>query len=337
MRVLFRADASVRQGSGHVMRCLTLAEAFTARGDEVIFVSAIDSIPWLVSHMADAGYRTFAVDAHSLDAVAVLPLAPDWVVVDSYVIPAGDITALAEEVPVLAIVDGDARGIVATLFLDQNLGATPVSGYEERSLAGAPYALIRDAVLDGRRDQPWLVDGVPRVTAFMGGTDSSGTIVAVARQLALVGEAFDVVVVCPPAFHPDVVDALGPTVTVLAPTPDLPRILAGSNVIVSAAGTSAWDICTLGVPALLVGVVDNQSASLQRATAGGLVLGIDLVRGGSLEELPGAVRLLLTDVGARETLSRHSTAAFDGEGKRRVLEAMLSGGAASAHALTDSL
>lgn len=321
MRVVFRADASVTQGSGHVMRCLTLAEELHRRGDEVIFASAIDSIPWLRDHLASTEFRLVATRPDELDAETLLALQPDWVVVDSYRIDAGAISALARSLPLLAIVDGERRGIEATLFLDQNLGAE-LGETDERMLAGAKFALLRDAILTARRPEPWLLPESPTLTAFMGGTDPTGTIVGVARALAAARHPFDATIVTPERFHSEVRAALGREATVVAPTVGLPKLLARADVVVSAAGTSAWDVCTLGVPALLVGVVDNQSTSLARAVEGGLVLGVDLVEGGVLSDVSAGVDRLLSDRILRQELSRSSTALFDGLGATRVADAM---------------
>lgn len=48
-RVAFRADASVSIGTGHIMRCLTLAEALRAAGAECVFVCRAHS-----GHLCDA-------------------------------------------------------------------------------------------------------------------------------------------------------------------------------------------------------------------------------------------------------------------------------------------
>ena len=129
-----------------------------------------------------------------MDAAACAEWGADVGVVDSYRIPATDVSAWARDLPALAIVDGGTRGIEAALYLDQNLGAedrgAPIPA-GSRMLAGAAYALVRSDVLAARRVDPWRASstGRPRLLAVMGGTDATGAIVAVADAVAALGPA----------------------------------------------------------------------------------------------------------------------------------------------------
>jgi spore coat polysaccharide biosynthesis predicted glycosyltransferase SpsG len=121
----------------------------------------------------------------------------------------------------------------------------------------------------------------------------------------------------------DVIAGL-PYARALPPTGELPAILGDADVIVSAAGTSAWDVCTLGVPAVLVAVVDNQTESLEEIVAEELTLGLDIVRDGIgvLDQLTHLVGKLIDDESVRHRLAAACLATFDGQGKRRVVGAM---------------
>ena len=323
-----RADGGASQGSGHIMRCLTLAEALRSRGHDVELAADIDGVPWLESYVAECGFPRVSARAHRIDGDALTARRPDVVVVDSYRIPAAEISALAARVPVLAIVDGDHRGIEADLYLDQNLGAedrawptTPGT----RVLAGAAYALVRSEIRDARRDEPWRITGVPRVLALMGGTDATGGIVLVAAQLASLGSPVDLTVIAGDT-HRDAVSAelsAVPSARVVAPTVRLGELFAEADIVVSAAGTSSWDICTLGLPAVMVAVVDNQVESLRQMVDRGLVLGIDAsLDVSAFAGIAPAVERLIADESARQQLSRRSVEQFDGRGASRVADAL---------------
>ncbi len=325
MIVVFRADAGVLQGSGHVMRCLTLARELLARGHAVHFVTAPAGIGWLDDAIAASGVEVHAAVADELGADTLLGLSPDWVVVDSYRIDAGDISALGSAVATLAVVDGDARGIRVSLYLDNNLGAeNDHLDLPGELLGGSAYALVRPAITAERREAPWLLAGTPRVVAFMGGTDPAGLIVDVARALVRVQTECVVTVIAPDAHRAAVGGVLGSGGRVVAPTQELPAILGKADVVVSAAGTSAWDLATLGIPAVLVGIVDNQELSLRRIAEAGLAETIDVFAGGvaALDALPGLVDTLLADGQERERLSRAGMALFDGRGPQRIADAL---------------
>ena len=200
LRVVLRADAGLLTGTGHVMRCLSLAEELMSRGHEIFLVTAPFDVSWLEQLVVESGVSVKSCTAGDLARETILGLVPDWVVVDSYSIAAEEITALDTFVPVLAVVDGETRGVVATILLDQNLGA------EERVngpawLAGSQFALVRDAVLDQRRTDPWRLRGTSRsVLSFMGGTDPHAASIGVAHALAE-SVGFDLLLIAPEPMH----------------------------------------------------------------------------------------------------------------------------------------
>jgi UDP-2,4-diacetamido-2,4,6-trideoxy-beta-L-altropyranose hydrolase len=332
MKILLRADASLTQGTGHVMRVLTLSEELESAGHEVVLASATSGIDWLENVIFERGIQRLVVAPHSLSAELIRKVSPDWLVIDSYEIPAELIGSARAFTRVLAIVDGDTRNVDADLYVDHNVGAENImwpSNVSPRMLAGSRYALIRRAVRNVKREAPWqAISEPPRVLAFMGGTDPTGMIVRVARAIAALPITTKGVVICAPAWREQVAALLAdkPEIRVIPPTNDLPALLATTDIAISAAGTSSWELCTLGIPSILIEVVDNQTESLRKMTKLGLVIGLspsDFDGNGLTESLTSHLEALLNDESARHRLSQRCADTFDGQGTQRVVEAML--------------
>ena len=331
MKVLLRADASVAQGTGHVMRCLTLGDELSATGHEVHLATSSSSIPWLESMVSAKSFIRHDVQPHSLDAFLVDQIDPDWLVVDSYEIPPTLVGALRGRTRVLAIVDSDSRGIHADIYLDHNVGAETLPwapNVAAKMLAGSRYSLVRESIRYAKRNDPWaLKSDSPQILAVMGGSDPTGMIVEVARALALTERQFTATLICAPPWRADVDRLISgySNIHVVEPTNDLPALLVQADIAISAAGTSSWELCTMGIPSVLVEVVDNQTESLTKMLNRGLVLGVMPSTTG-LEnvshEIRDTVERLIDDVGLRRSLSEHCLADFDGGGASRVVEEM---------------
>lgn len=179
MKVAFRADASLQIGTGHVMRCLTLADALAARGGQCDFLcrahegNLIDFIrakghgvhalpsPPLVDVGVSANdsdddtppHRRWlgATQAQDLDACApvLAALRPDWLIVDHYALDARWERALAPHCGRLMVIDDLAdRPHACDLLLDQTFGraAADYSAWVPphcQLLCGSRYALLR--------------------------------------------------------------------------------------------------------------------------------------------------------------------------------------------------
>lgn len=331
MKVLLRADASADQGTGHVMRCLSLGQELKFRGHEVTLLTNASNLAWLEAEIRSSGLAFTLVEQHSLEPNALLPREADVLVVDSYEIPAEKITAAREVMKVLAIVDGSTRGIQADLYLDQNLGAEQIDWGEDisnRMLAGSKFALVRDAILRQKRSYPWLLeDGVASLVAFMGGSDPSGTMREVTRAILNLRGEFNATLIVRPEWMAEVSEMVGQSssITVMEPTQELPALLGAANVVVSASGTSAWELCTLGLPSILLAVAENQVDSLKNFQAADLGLGLNLVGECNLavsRKISQSMQRLIQSEVLREQLSRRCTNLFDGRGKQRVANAI---------------
>ena len=177
LHIAFRADASVEIGSGHVMRCLTLADALAEVGARCHFICR-DLPGQMVHHISAKGHAVTLLPAPTADqtervlsATPVPPhaawagvpldddiaqsravlakLVPDRVVVDHYALDARwETQAPPRGTPVMVIDDLADRQHHSDILLDQNLGrqAEDYRGLVPshcKLLIGPHYALLR--------------------------------------------------------------------------------------------------------------------------------------------------------------------------------------------------
>lgn len=335
MAVVIWPDLGPRIGVGHLMRCVALAEELVERGEEVFFLVDASSVPFAAAQLEVRGLPALTPPVDLETRIAALEtLAPDAVVIDSYVLGPEVYAAVRTRWPTLALVDGDVRGCEADLYLDQNIGAeddeVALPTPDAVRLAGLDHALMRDDVLSHRPSRPAGTDDGARplrVLAFFGGTDAFGAAAAVVPALIATQRPFDLQVVAATDEARRRLEALTPAtgqrVEVIAPTDRIAELVTRADLVISAAGSSTWELLCLGAAVALVCVADNQITSYDRAAAAGLGVGL-----GRLEDLraePSAatavLRELLDAAPARARLRQRGWTAVDGAGRRRVVDA----------------
>jgi spore coat polysaccharide biosynthesis predicted glycosyltransferase SpsG len=248
-------------------------------------------------------------------------------------------------------VDGDfGAAQEADLYLDQNLGARRLPGIapQARMLTGLDYVLLRDVVRDRRPARPAAGDrellavasrspsepSVPpaSVLAVFGGTDPYDAAVTVVPLVLAGGTPVAVTAV---AARPEVARALhalptgpGQRVRAVPPADDLPALVRRVDLVVSASGSSVWELLCLGAPTAVVSVAPSQQVGYQQVVGRGLVAPLGGLQ--QLQDDPGARRAagevlarLLTDSGARQALATAGLAEVDGRGRERVADALL--------------
>jgi spore coat polysaccharide biosynthesis predicted glycosyltransferase SpsG len=324
-----RTDAGAQRGVGHLVRCVALAEELVERGVTVTFLSDLGGLAWAEQQLTRRGLAWHPAPYDPIGLVAACDrLGLDALVVDSYTLPPEHSAAVRRTGrPVLAIVDGELRGQTADIYVDQNLDATiDVEGAV--GLAGLDYALLRASVRQLRplEAPTHPTTRTPRVVAFFGGTDAFRAAPQIARLLTATGVAFHATVVAANDSLRDELLAVegvaGQHFEIISPTDDLPKLLAGADLAVSASGTSTWELLCLGLASALVWVVDNQIIGYERTVARGYAAGLGQL-GHFTDRSVDVLRELLTRPDSRAALATRAWSAVDGRGVQRVADALL--------------
>jgi UDP-2,4-diacetamido-2,4,6-trideoxy-beta-L-altropyranose hydrolase len=345
--LVIRADAGLRIGSGHVMRCLALAQAWQSNGGKVLLLGACDSDP-LRERMCAAGIQFLRLPSvhpapgdleatlRTLDLVAEEEGTPGGrLVLDGYHFGPDYQRAVRAAGHRLLVVDDNAHQPFydADLVLNQNLHAGTLhyacpEGTE--LLLGTRYALLRPefhACRDARRRHP---DRARRLLVTLGGGDPGNATLTVLRALALAPidglEARIVVGSQNP--HGSLLReeakrlGLGDSVRLLAHPAEMPELMAWADLAVSAAGTTCWELAFLGVPAALGIVADNQEAIAAALEGAGAAVSLGWFRALSAGDLAVRLGALAEDAAARSRLGRLAQRLVDGGGAARVVAAL---------------
>lgn len=341
MNIAIRADASPAIGTGHIVRCMTLAEALRGQGANVRFICR--PLPAaLHSRIVEAGFDlTLLVGEAKIeeaeDAAAVqtvlADVGADWLVVDHYELGMGWERHLRGVAGRLMVIDDLARAHDCDLLLDQNFYLKSDDRYDglippaATRLTGPRFAMLRSEFAKRAARVKPRDGAVRRINLFMGGVDQVDAVSAVLNALEHVetgGIQVDVVI---GSAHPKRAEiearcnaAAGYTCHV--DTPYMAELLAEADFAIGAGGTATWERCALGVPTLALCLADNQREVLFNASRAGLLYAPDIdVR--DTEALAACLRALLYSEGLRNHFSTASMALVDGRGVYRVASAMV--------------
>lgn len=356
MRVVFRTDASFEIGAGHVMRCLTLADALSANGAECEFICR-QHPGHLTEFIHDKGYNVHRlamgnaeVDhlqhspwlgaTQAQDAQACLPiligLKPDWVVVDHYALDKRWESAVQGHCKQLMVIDDLAdRQHSCQILVDQTLGRTQ-SDYSKlltvktQLLCGSDYALLRPEFLTlrpyslARRENPQL----QKLLISVGGMDMDNLttkLLKILRQSSLPLDCEIHVIVGITAPHLSEIKAEAkcmPWMTlVLAGVPNMAERMVDCDLAIGAAGSTSWERCCLGLPTIMISLAHNQmliAKNLADAGAAAVIKSLE-----NLEvELCAWVHHFANSSQAMAQMSLAASQIVDGGGVNRVVARM---------------
>lgn len=290
--LLIRADASPAIGTGHIMRCLAVAEAVADAGGQVAFAAAL-ATDAIVRRLDAAGFP-FTTLAGPPGSAADLEATRSWiarhdvdaVLLDGYHFDGAyraGVRAAGRPVAVFDDLGGDpdaGGGLHADLVINPAPEAAdlpyarlaPGAGL----LLGPAYAPVRREIREAARGAPVAIASRPAVLLTFGGSDPRGLTLPCLNALAGALPASVPILAVIGGSHPDAAEVarrarqLGGRVEVHVDTPRMGALMARSGLAVSAAGGTVAELAALGVPSLLIAVVDNQVPAVRSLAAAGL-------------------------------------------------------------------
>lgn len=319
------------------MRCLALAQTLAEAGWTWAFagrVDAADSLP----PARNRGFATLSLQGLESDEPVGLerewPPGCDLLVVDHYGLDARFERACRPWARHVLVVDDLAdRSHDCDFLLDQTL-RQPAGRYgslvPERChmLLGPEYALLRPefaaarpVALARRRARP----PVERILVSLGAADTSDVARTALQGVARSGIAAEVVVVLGPATQADrgIEDqarSMAQPVSLLGPVDDMARLMCEADLAIGAAGSSSYERCCLGLPAVVVVTASNQELLADGLQKERLALVAGSRHRVEAPDIAGALSRLANDMDLRTAMARAGMAACDGLGARRVAQ-----------------
>jgi len=275
--VIFRCDASNTIGTGHVMRCLTLAHALHNKGAICAFVCR-KAQGNLLEYIEQQGFKTHVLpesintnEDHTLTAAFVKTLKhpPEWLVVDHYFLDKTWESHLRPHVHKIMVIDDLAnRPHDCDLLLDQNMVPDMAHRYVGRlpdrctQLLGPKYALLRPEFAEERRHIMNRTFPPKHILLNFGGGDKEGMILKSLQALYIAGYA-DKLTVVAGSQNPDaqLIEAAcqkRPNTTYFATTHDMAKLMRAADLAIGAGGSTTWERMCLGLPCVTVTIADNQ-------------------------------------------------------------------------------
>lgn len=338
--MLIRADASAEIGTGHVMRCMALAQAWQDAGGIVTFLVA-RSTPSIQARLAAENCTVVplpAVPGSNEDADLTNEYASrihaEWLLVDGYAFGTQYQEQIRNDDLQLLCVDDAGRSdrYVADIVLNQNLTASediyPNVWPTTQLLLGPSFCLLRREFAPWRTWQRKISARVRNILVTLGGSTSTEAGVRVMESLARAKidglRAIFVVGGSSPdaAALENCASKFRGKISLRHDVSNMAELMAQADIAISAAGSTCWELCLLGLPSILLDVADNQipvAIELERR-------GCALYAGSGSRVCPDHLLNLLQNLiispEKRRLMSARSRQLVDGLGAERVVSAM---------------
>ena len=345
MKIVVRVDASQHIGSGHVMRCLVLAQALKFSGHYVIFATR-EQESNLNAFISNKGFqlinlvqpRGWQTPSNTADYLAWLQVSErqdcqdfiskvekvDLVIVDHYGINKFWHEQVKNQLGcALMVIDDLVREHSATIVLDQTLNRQSrayTSSHPCTVLSGTNYALLKPGFSEMRKHLNNSAPQEHKILITMGGIDMPNSSLKILTSLSKETKKIPTTILLSqrsPNYNQvkEFASIHASWVKHIEFVDDMAELMSQFSIAIGAPGSTSWERACLGIPSILVPIAENQNTiatELEKAHAAILINLNDIDIG-----LPLALNRIIADW---QIYSKNSFALCDGKGCERAVK-----------------
>jgi len=280
-----RADGNEKIGMGHIMRCLSIAQALRAAGRDVMFLTADEKPSEVIAsygfeyHILFTYYDEMDVELPQL--VMLLPMGAEKIsgqsnrpeiLIDSYYVTPFYLQNLQLTATVILMDDLKTRVFPCDILVNyniyaQNLGYEKEYSLDTKLLLGHEYAPLRPEF--AVKPEPVRED-VKNILLTTGGGDSCHMALAFAKEIIGADarqKSVSYHIVCGP-FSTDTgklkeLAAECPQIQIHEQVSDMAKLMKACDLAVSAAGSTFYELCALGIPTVGFYFAANQRMNME--------------------------------------------------------------------------
>ena len=349
--LVIRADATVAMGSGHIMRCLALAQVWKDSGGQVVFASS-ELPPAIVRRVRDEGMEieNFGPTSLQEDAMALAALArqkrASTVIVDGYQFDSAYQKSLKASGLQVVWVDDTGRcgPYCADVVLNQNAYAHEGMYIDlepgTKLLLGPRYVWLRKEFVPWQNWSREIAVVPRRLLVLMGGSDSDNFSSQVIRatQSADLGALEITVVIGGSNPHRGSLGALqsrsSGNIQLLVDVNDIAELMAEADLAISAAGHTCYELAFLQVPMILISLAENQVPAAAAMASAHAAIDAGWFAYFNREDFAPLIRGVVENHELRCSLASNAGRLVDGGGAHRTLQFLIDNSAARREGLS---
>ncbi len=333
--IFIRTDANEIIGTGHVMRCLSIASKIKELNEEVCFVIADDKSKKIIE---EQGYRIICLDSiwndlnQEIDDLCKLieDASVTKILVDSYFVTEKYLRQLKEKTSVFYIDDINSMSYPVDVLINYNIYGQNLdySGINGRTLLGVAYAPLRKEFIGVEKRR---FDGINKVLITSGGTDNYDIVGRILSKLLSLDNLRSKEFYCILGRFNVNVESLQDrfnihsNVHLLQNVSNMDYYMKKCDIAITAGGSTSYELCACGIPSILYTIADNQLGIAKAFSEKDIISWAGDMREDMDACLDNIVHEInrLNDINRWELQSRRMQDLVDGNGANRIAQEII--------------